>query len=418
MPTPPYNADAYAAPPTPGPNYTQPVGDALPPGCEALCTVNHRYRIDRVLGQGGFGITYLATCLQDFKPKWREGNVIHEAPTISKGSKLAIKECFPKGFVHRVGERVEPLDDITEEELEERFEMFLQEARTLFYLTCRCRSQNLVHIYHCGRLRSRNITFFVMPYVEGGTLGNYAGRLDPYQIADILYQLLQGLALCHGNGEPILHLDIKPGNIMMKDGGSYKKKFLGFTTQSWQHWVPVLIDFGLARLGGGGPGGFTPGYAPWEQANPDYAEYIGTWTDIYALGATMHVAITGKVPARAELRPPLSEDEDPCRPLHQCPELVQRFREANPSDGVRLLWSIDVAMNPEFEHDGHQSGSLRPRWRDAGEWLRAAFPYGAWGSPLGATATPPPSVSQLQRPEASNMPGSVPPGRRYENTDY
>ncbi len=422
MSAPLYNTNACAAPffPASGQNLTQPVGDALPPGCEALCTVNHRYSIDRVLGQGGFGITYLATCQQDFKPRWREGDVIHEGATICKGSKLAIKECFPRGFACRAGESVAPLPGVSDEELDEKSELFLQEARTLFYLSCRCRSNNLVPIYHCGRLKSCNITFFVMPYVEGGTLGKHAGVLDPFQVADILYQLLQGLGLCHGQDEPILHLDIKPDNIMMKDGGCYTKKFLCFTTQRWQHWVPVLIDFGLARLGGGAAGGLSRSYAPWEQTDSEYFEYVGTWTDVYALGVTMYVAITGERPPSSDNRPPLVGNEDSYRPLHLRPELVQRFQQANPSEGVRLLWSIDVALNPAFENDGQQRGSrsLRPRWRDAGEWLRNAFPYGSWGAPLGPGATPPPSVNQSHSLMGRSIPSLLSSDRKYENTDY
>ncbi len=354
--------------------------NALPSGSEVLCTRKHRYRIERVLGQGGFGITYLATCLQDFCPDFRGGEVIRA------GSRLAIKECFPKEFACRVGEHVCPRDDVegSEWQLEDKAQLFLHEAETLAIISAQCRSDNLVPIYHCGRLASRNITFFVMPYVEGGTLTMHAGNLDAHQVADVLCQLLQALRQCHRRQEPMLHLDIKPDNIMLKDGGLLPRKFLCFTTATWQRWIPVLIDFGLARRSDDSDTsvrGLSRGYAPWEQADADSRHYIGPWTDVYALGATMYVLITGRRPPSFEERPPYIQGEDPYRPLMQMPWVVERFCTANPAEGRRLLQSIDTALSTLLP--GCEKGSKPARWQDAGSWLQTAFPFGPWGPPAG-----------------------------------
>ncbi len=353
--------------------------DALPCGSEALCTRKHRYRIERVLGRGGFGITYLATCLQDFSPSWGRGEVI------PAGSKLAIKECFPRDYAYRSGDSVvRPRENVpgSDWHLEDKSRMFLREAETLSIISAQHRCENLVPIYHCGRLERANITFFVMPYVQGGALTNYAGTLDPHQAADILFQLLQALEQCHGRSKPMLHLDIKPDNVMMKDGGLLRRKRFFFTTGIWQRWVPVLIDFGLARQSADGHfdiKGLTRGFAPWEQAHPKNAIYVGPWTDLYALGATMYAAITGQKPPAHDERPPHTE-ADPYRPLMQMPWVVERFREANPVEGERLLRSIDAALTLRF----YDNGQNRPvRWQSAKAWREAAFPYGPWGPPLG-----------------------------------
>ncbi len=352
--------------------------NALRSGSEVLCTRKHRYRIKRVLGQGGFGITYLATCLKDFFPSWSAGEVI------PAGSQLAIKECFPKDYAYRNGEALYPREDVPDSawHLEEKSRMFLHEAETLSIISAQHRCENLVPIYHCGRISRANITFFVMPYLQGGSLTSYAGTLDPHQVADILYQLLLALEQCHGRSTPMLHLDIKPDNIMMKDGGVLRRKRFFFTTGSWQRWVPVLIDFGLARQSEDGHydiNGLTRGFAPWEQAHHDNATYVGPWTDLYALGATMYAIITGERPHAHDERPPHKE-KDPLRPLMQMPQLVERFCATNPEEGEKLLRSIDVALTPQFYDagKGHQQ-----RWQSAREWRQFAFPYGPWGAPFG-----------------------------------
>ncbi len=340
--------------------------NALPIGSRVFYTQNHKYRIDGVLGQGGFGITYLATCLQDFTPAYRHGEVI------AKDTKLAIKECFPQKFAVREGNAVVANDNPDSvQKLYEYSVQFLQEGRTLAHFAAVSESDSIVPIYHCGRIAHANITFFVMPYLEGGPLTSWARRLSPAQVADILYQLLDALAFCHGQDEPLLHLDIKPDNIML--------------TRKNGRLIPVLIDFGLSQRKNGPAalemGGFTIGYAPWEQADRKHWRDIAPWTDVYALGATMYSIITGKRPPSHKERPTLLDygEEDPYEPLHTRPELVEAFSAVNPEDGERLLWSIDVALNPNMEDESEIQGVTIPRrWEDANEWMSAAFPDGPW----------------------------------------
>ncbi len=340
--------------------------DALPSESLVLCTLNHKYRIDEVLGQGSFGITYLATCLQDFTPAYRHGEVI------AKGTKLAIKECFPKKYAVRVGNAVEANDNAASaQKLYEHSVRFLQEGRTLAHFAAVSESASIVPIYHCGRIAHANITFFVMPYLDGGSLTSWACNLSPGQLADVLYQLLEALGYCHGQEEPLLHLDIKPDNIMM--------------THKNGRLIPVLIDFGLSQRQNGPEtlrmDGVTVGYAPWEQADRKHWRDIAPWTDVYALGATMYSIITGEKPPSHKERPTILDygNEDPYELLHTRPELVEAFSAVNPENGKRLLWSIDVALNPNMEDEGEVQGvSLPPRWLDANEWLEAAFPNGPW----------------------------------------
>ncbi len=342
--------------------------DALPPGSDVLSTPSHRFRIERVLGQGGFGITYQAVCLQDFTLEYCEG------VKVRAGDKLAIKECFPRDYVCRRGNSVRLKPDYRGYELmlEEQHKLFLDEAQTLAALYGAYRNDNIVSVYHFGEIEHDNIAFFVMPLLEGGSLASCAGNLSPARVADILYQLLQALAICHTLEQPLLHLDIKPENIMM--------------TRREGRMIPVLIDFGLSRQVVAEEvdvRGLTLGYAPWEQSCAEYRSYVGPCTDVYALGATLYTLITGERPPSYEKRPYGNEaGHDDYQPLHLRPELRDRFCSANPEEGRRLLWSIDVALNPDMFNAYELQGETLPsRWSDAAVWLQGAFPNGPWPIP-------------------------------------
>jgi serine/threonine protein kinase len=230
----------------------------------------HWYRIERVLGQGAFGITYLA----------------HD---INLDRQVAIKEYLPSQFSRREDDMtVTPVSDAQKEDFEWGLKRFLSEARTL----TKFEHPNLVKVMNVFEMN--NTAYMVMNYEVGKSLNQLLKIrkiLSESEITKILLPLMSGLELMHAKG--FLHRDIKPGNIFIRDDGS-----------------PVLLDFGSARQLRSTPGTGTseeqqtltslisPGYAPIEQYG-SRGDRQGPWTDIYGLGATLYRAVTGLIPAAA-----------------------------------------------------------------------------------------------------------------------
>jgi serine/threonine protein kinase/HAMP domain-containing protein len=252
-----------AAAPAPVPDRAIPPGAASPlalaPGFELF-----EYRIDAVLGQGGFGITYLAT------------DVHLNAP-------VAIKEYLPADYAQRSTDKsVSPRWPHDRELYQGGLDSFLVEARTLASF----RHPNIVRV---ARFFEANRTaYMVLEYERGQPLKQWWPGHKEMREADLLsliQPLLDGLAAVHGAG--YLHRDIKPDNIYVrKEDGSL-----------------VLLDFGAARLAAGGERAatevVTPGYAPLEQYEDGEQ---GPWTDLYALGATLYWMIGGAKPQAAPAR--------------------------------------------------------------------------------------------------------------------
>jgi serine/threonine protein kinase/HAMP domain-containing protein len=222
------------------------------------------YRIDAVLGQGGFGITYLAT-------------------DVHLNAKVAIKEYLPAGLAQRSGDKsVGPRWPIDVALYQDGLDRFLVEARTLATF----RHPNIVRV---ARFFEANRTaYMVLEYESGKSLKQWwpgQGRLREAELLSLLQPLLDGLATVHGAG--FLHRDIKPDNV-------YVRKIDGSL---------VLLDFGAARLALGQAGAMadvvTPGYAPPEQYGNGAQ---GPWTDIYSLGAMLYWMITGAKPPDAPAR--------------------------------------------------------------------------------------------------------------------
>lgn len=222
------------------------------------------YRIDSVLGQGGFGITYLAT-------------------DVHLNAKVAIKEYLPASFAQRSSDKsVGPRWPEDGAIYQDGLDRFLVEARTLATF----RHPNIVRV---ARFFEANRTaYMVLEYERGQPLKQWwpgRKRVREAELLSLLQPLLDGLAVVHGAG--FLHRDIKPDNIYVrKDDGSL-----------------VLLDFGAARQAVGHAGAMadvvTPGYAPPEQYDNGAQ---GPWTDIYSLGATLYWMITGAKPPEAPAR--------------------------------------------------------------------------------------------------------------------
>jgi serine/threonine protein kinase len=233
--------------------------NALPLGSMLM-----EYRLENVLGVGGFGITYLA----------------HDT-LLEKD--VAIKEYFPSSSVSRGADKSVTLTgpDMAEE-YETGLDRFLKEARTLAGFS----HPNIVRVNRY--FKSNGTGYMVMDYEDGESLKSWLKRnpqppLD--SIKALLGPLLDGIEKVHDAG--FLHRDIKPDNIFVRSAGD-----------------PVLIDFGSARAAAGQTRTLTtlvtPGYAPFEQYASGAPQ--GPWTDIYAMGGVLFYAVTGRNPPDAIAR--------------------------------------------------------------------------------------------------------------------
>lgn len=237
---------------------------ALPDGT-LLRSATTTYKIVRTLGQGSFGITYLA-----------EMNNDGTANASTAAVYVTVKEFFMSKINGRKGTAVTNSD--AEGFFDYYKKRFIKEAQNL-------KSLNHEHIVKVAEAFECNGTaYYAMEYIDGETLSGLIsrkGRLREQEAIDITLQVADALSYMHNR--KMLHLDLKPSNIMMRNGEA------------------VLIDFGLSKQfnQSGEPessttiGLGTPGYAPIEQAN--YHEHSGlpATLDIYALGATMMKMLTG-----------------------------------------------------------------------------------------------------------------------------
>ena len=228
----------------------------------------HWFQIESILGVGGFGITYLA----------RDGNLKRS---------VAIKEFLPSDLsVRREDSTVEPLSEAESDTFRWGLDRFLSEARTL----ARFQHPNIVGVHSV--FEANNTAYMVMEYEQGSSFGSVLRDPDncsEEKLREFLMPLLDGLERVHEAG--FVHRDIKPNNLFVRDDGS-----------------PVVLDFGSARQALGVETRtltslVTPGYAPFEQYNDNRdGDKQGPWTDIYALGATLYRAVTGKGPVDALTR--------------------------------------------------------------------------------------------------------------------
>jgi serine/threonine protein kinase len=252
-----------------------------------------QYLIGKVLGQGGFGITYLGLDL-----------ILHK--------KVAIKEFLPSMLATRGEDKtsVVPFSGSQEQFFQQGLQSFIGEARSVAHFS---RNVNIVNVNNY--FEANNTGYMVMDYLEGvplsGLVVKRGGALPLREAFSILFPILEALGEVHKMG--IYHRDISPQNIII-------------TTNS----IPVLIDFGAARQIIGEQSYsldvvLKHGYSPLEQYTS--RGKIGPWSDVYACGATLYYMITGKVP------PPSVDrvDKD---------ELVQPSQ----IDGLRISEELDDAL--------------------------------------------------------------------------
>ncbi|WP_417691164.1 serine/threonine protein kinase [Roseibium sp.] len=243
----------------------------------------HQYRLDEVIGQGGFGITYLAydTELQ---------------------RNVAIKECFPRDFVSREGSTIVPTSAKCEVDFNWAVDKFIAEATTL----AKFRHPGIVQVLQILK-GENNSAYMVLEYVEGQSLDAWLKSLNTppsqRQLESVIELLLDALGAVHLAG--FAHRDIAPDNIYIRKNGE-----------------AVLLDFGAAKMTAANLSKtmnlvVKDGYSAPEQYYSEGRQ--GPWTDIYAFSATMYRCLTGKKPidAMARLDALNNNEPDPLTPLEE-----------------------------------------------------------------------------------------------------
>jgi serine/threonine protein kinase len=262
-----------------------------------------RYRLDASLGRGGFGLTY--------KGFDRQQNRV-----------VAIKELFLDGSVRRETNVIPPAS-LKPTDFDAARVSFLNEARTM----ARFSHSSIVGVL--DTFEENNTAYMVMEFVEGESLGDRLTRtknLEPAEVERIGIAVSEGLAIVHSAN--LLHRDIKPDNILLRNDGRV-----------------ILIDFGSARDFSLGQQVqhtrlVTPGYAPLEQYQSQGR--FGPYTDVYALGATLYHALTGVLPASSLDRAALSVSKGNKATL-ESPRTLQ------PNMSVALekaiLWALEIRVD-------------------------------------------------------------------------
>lgn len=288
-----------------------------------------KYRIEKVLGQGGFGITYLAI----------QGGLERT---------VAIKEFFMREACCRASDsRGVTLGTEGNRETVDRYrQKFLKEARSIARL-------NHPHIVRIIDVFEENGTaYYVMEYVAGGSLSDRVGcqgALSEPEATRYIRQVADALTYIHT--QRMTHLDVKPANIMLTDKDEV-----------------VLIDFGLAKQYDSATGhqtsstpvGISEGYAPLEQYMQGGVGEFSPETDIYALGATYYKLLTGQTPPSASS---VNEDGLPLEPLKSrgvTPQVITAITHA--MEGRRRDRPKTVAeFLAEFDGVAGQAANPKPR---------------------------------------------------------
>ena len=302
-----------------------------------------RYRVGRVLGGGGFGITYvgLDTVLD---------------------LKVAIKEFYMTGYVSR-DNTLSPELRITAGTYGTFFEQnrsrFLDEARVLARFST---EPGIVGVRDC--FQTNNTAYIVMDFLSGQTLRDYLKKNGPQDWGRtwrLMHPVLRSMSLIHNHD--VIHRDISPDNIMMTDGGEVK-----------------LLDFGAAREFSQSDHKslsviLKPGYAPIEQYSRKGVQ--GPWTDVYALCATMYHCLTGDAPAESTDRVVGEEIKAPYE-LGRCKKSVSDVLMRGLALDRQVRWqSVEELIKALERANAMERETPRPA---------AAAQPGSAGQPSGADA--------------------------------
>lgn len=296
-------------------------------------------RIDRVLGQGAFGITYLVT------------DTVLDTP-------FALKEYFPPQLARRAGDgRVEiPQADDRAAAFRDGLRHFLNEGRT----AARLDHPHLVKVFRC--FEANGTAYLLMPWYRGETLPELlqrGGTLSEAEALALARPVLDALEYLHRAG--VVHRDVKPANLYITEGGQ-----------------PILLDFGAAaqpRLG-------SEGYAAPEQSGA--AGAVGPWTDIYGLAATLYRCVSGRVPVAAGRRQAAADERAP-DPLEPLDRLLPGGAYPIVGPAIRQGLMLEPARRPQSVAQWRTafagSGSVPPQ--EGREWLSMVL-LGVFGLLLAA----------------------------------
>ena len=272
-----------------------------------------KYVIKRTLGQGGFGITY-------------------EGVQTGLGRRVAIKEFFMKDYCERDGQTSHVTAGTTAitEVVGKYREKFIKEAQMIASFD---RAPHIVRIYDI--FEENGTAYYVMEYVEGGSLASLVakeGALPANRAIDLINQAGQALSYLHSH--QTMHLDVKPGNILLRreEDGSDNV---------------VLIDFGISKhydQGGQAtttsPAAYSKGFAPIEQYREGGVQEFSPTSDVYSLGATLYFLLTAQTPPEASL---LIDEPLEC-PYSLNEDLWQIISHAMESSRKRRWQSVDEML--------------------------------------------------------------------------
>ena len=337
--------------------------NTLPAG-SVLDSGQHHYRIVKVLGQGGFGITYQAVA------KIKVGNVTIDGF-------FAIKEHFLSSFCGRQGESVTIPNPSNVQEVNDSLNSFLTEAERLNRLSLE--HDGLVKVNES--FRANDTAYYVMEYIGGENLRQYvkrqpAGRLSEAEALPIINKVAEAVSYLHQN--KVTHLDIKPDNILLRENGT-----------------PVLIDFGLAKhydkkgkaTSTLKVAGCSDGYSPLEQ----YAgiDHFSPQADVYALAATLLYMLTGKDPRKAseitseQIEQSLPSDVSvaPRAAIVHAMQMVTASRTASVSQFCSELSADDLTggtvVNEQADEDNEEVVTVRRTKKQKSKWSKKAVMYAA-----------------------------------------
>ena len=318
-----------------------------------------QYIVEKVLGQGGFGITY-------------------EAKDHKTGERVAVKEFFPDAMATRTEQTtVLPFSGEKGENYTYGKTCFLQEAETLAKFIG---NENIVRIH--SYFEENGTAYFVMDFIEGTSFDAYlkqrGGKIPYEEAAQILIPIMDALSSVHSKG--IIHRDVTPDNIYITKEGVVK-----------------LLDFGAARYSLGDQSRsldviLKHGFAPKEQYTRRGKQ--GPFTDIYALGATFYFALTGKRPPDSVER----MDEDDLVPPSSlgvqisgaAEDAILKALSVQPADRFQSMMEFKAALlNPQ------QAGAVRP-------------PLAAVGSPVSQTFFAAPDQTGISRTGTTGGPAPAP----------
>ena len=314
-------------------------GDKYPMALKHGAVLNGKYVVGRVLGQGGFGITYVAQ-------EWSSKQLV------------AIKEYLPDTMAARTdGHTVSAYSGQRGESFMYGKECFLQEAKTLAEFIG---NPNIVRVH--SYFEENGTAYFAMDYIKGTSFDKYikdkGGRISWQETQNILFPIMDALAAVHGRG--IIHRDVTPDNIYITEDGTVK-----------------LLDFGAARYSLGDKSRsldvvLKHGFAPKEQYTRHGRQ--GPYTDVYTVAATFYYAISGRRP----------------------PDSIDRLEE----DDLLALSSLGVDVPERVEDAILKAMSVQPadRFQTMTEFKNAMFESENFGQSVQSHSSQPLNIEFQSQP--------------------